>query len=102
MKPDNELLINDERIKDLKQLIQNYINKGDNYNLEKINEVIYFEKVNQIHESNIYICSVDLSLKKEKSNNNNKDIFNEEYLIEEDIPSGKKFLRYIIHRNPNI
>ena len=101
MKPDSELLINDERIEDLKQLIQNYINKSDNYNLEKINEVIYFEKVNQIHESNIYICSVDLSLKKEKSNNN-KDIFHEEYLIEEDIPSGKKFLRYIIHRNPNI
>ena len=101
MKPDKELLITDEKIKDLKGLIQNYINKGEKYDIEKINEVIYFEKVNQIHDSNLYICSVDLSLRKGKREKKNI-IINEEYLIEEDIISGKKSLSYIAYRNPNI
>ena len=101
MKPDNDLLINDERVDDLKELIEGYINKGEKYKLDKINEVLYFEKVNQIQESNMYICNVRLNSKNDK-NDNNDDIINEEFLIEENIPSKRKTLRYIVHRNPNI
>ena len=81
--------------------IANFIeNKDSPYAvIEKINDVVYFEKVNQIQESNLYICSVSLSL---KDSNNNNDLINEEFLIEEDIPSGKKSFRYVIYRNPNI
>ena len=85
----------------MKELIEGYINKGEKYKLDKINEVLYFEKVNQIQESNMYICNVRLNLKNDK-NDNNDDIINEEFLVEEDIPSKRKTLRYIVHRNPNI
>ena len=102
MKPDNALLINDETVGDLKELIEGYINKGEKYKLDKINEVLYFEKVNQIQESNMYICNVRLNLKNDKNDNNIDDIINEEFLVEEDIPSKRKTLRYIVHRNPNI
>ena len=105
MKPDSLILINDERFKDIKELIQDYINKGQKYILEKMNDVVYFEKVNQIQESNMYICSVSLSLKNELNTNdekNNNEVTHEEFLIEEDISSGKKSLRYIAHRNPKI
>ena len=101
MKPDNALLINDERVDDLKELIEGYINKGGKYKLDKINEILYFEKVNQIQESNLYICTVTLNLKVGEICSN-VDIINEEFLIEEDILSKKKSLRYIVHRNPNI
>ena len=99
MKPDSVLSIDEEINKDIKQLIINYINKGKKYLFTKINEIFYFEKVNQIQKSNIYICSVSLNL---KNNINNDEIIHEEFLIEEDISSGKKSLRYIVHRNPNI
>ena len=99
MKPDSVLSIDEEINEDIKQLIINYINKGKKYLFTKINEIFYFEKVNQIQESNIYICSVSLNL---KNNINNDEIIHEEFLIEEDISSGKKSLRYIVHRNPNI
>ena len=101
MKPDNMVLNNDERFEEVKQLIESYINKGEKYKLQKINDVLYFEKVNQIQESNFYICSVSMNLKNEKDQNYD-DIVNEEFLFEENIPSGKYSLRYIVHRNPNI
>ena len=99
MKPDSVLSIDEEINEDIKQLIINYINKGKKYLFTKINEIFYFEKVNQIQESNIYICSVSLNL---KNDINNDEINHEEFLIEEDISSGRKSLRYIVHRNPNI
>ena len=99
MKPDNLLLVNDKRIEEIKQIIEKYINRGEKYKIEKINDVVNFEKVNQIKESNLYICSISLSL---KDSNNNNDLINEEFLIEEDIPTGKKSFRYVIYRNPNI
>ena len=99
MKPDSVLSIDEERNEDIKQLIINYINKGEKYLFTKINEIFYFEKVNQIQESNIYICSVSLNL---KNDINSDEINHEEFLIEEDISSGRKSLRYIVHRNPNI
>ena len=103
MKPDNSILINDKRFDEIKQLIESYINKGEKYKIEKINDIVYFEKINQIQESNVYICSVDLSLKKDKKHENDSDeIIKEDYLIEEDIPSGKKSLRFVIYRNPNL
>ena len=98
MKPDKLLLIKDGRIRGIKQIIENYINRGEKYIIEKINDIVFFEKVNQIKESNEYICSVSLSLK----DGYNNDIINDEFLIEEDIPSGKKSFRYVIYRNPNI
>ena len=98
MKPDKLLLIKDGRIRGIKQIIENYINRGEKYIIEKINDIVFFEKVNQIKESNEYICSVSLSLK----DCYNNDIINDEFLIEEDIPSGKKSFRYVIYRNPNI
>ena len=65
--------------------------------------MVYFEKINQIRESNVYICSVDLSLINTiQTNNNYEEIINEEFLIEEDVNSGKKSLRYVIYRNPNL
>ena len=85
----------------MKELIEGYINKGEKYKLDKINEVLYFEKVNQIQESNMHICNVRLNSKNDK-NDNIDDIINEEFLVEEDIPSKRKTLRYIVHRNPNI
>jgi hypothetical protein len=103
MKPDGLILTNDERFLDVKKLIDIHINKGQRYKIEKINDLIYFEKINQIRESNVYICSVDLSLINTiQTNNNYEKIINEEFLIEEDVNSGKKSLRYVIYRNPNL
>ena len=102
MKPDNLILKDDKRIDEIKQLLESFINKGGKYKFEKINDVLFFEKVNQIKESNVYIFSVSLSLKDAKNNNDNSDLVDEEFLIEEDIPSEKKALRYVIYRNPNI
>ena len=102
MKPDNLILKDDKRIDEIKQLVESFINKGGKYKFEKINDVLFFEKVNQIKESNVYICSVSLSLKDAKNNNDNSDLVDEEFLIEEDIPFEKKSLRYVIYRNPNI
>ena len=98
MKPDKLLLIKDGRIRGIKQIIENYINRGEKYIIEKINDIVFFEKVNQIKEINEYICSVSLSLK----DGSNNDIIKDEFLIEEDISSGKKSFRYVIYRNPNI
>ena len=65
--------------------------------------MLYFEKINQIRESNAYICSVALSLINTiKTNYNYEEIINEEFLIEEDVNSGKKSLRYVIYRNANL
>ena len=84
-------------------LIDIHINKGQKYKIEKINDLVYFEKINQIRESNAYICSVALSLINTiQTNNNYEEIINEEFLIEEDVNSGKKSLRYVIYRNPNL
>ena len=94
MKPDKLLLIKDGRIRGIKQIIENYINRGEKYIIEKINDIVFFEKVNQIKESNEYICSVSLSLKDDSNN----DIIKDEFLIEEDISSGKKSFRYVIYR----
>ena len=98
MKPDKLLLMKDERIEEIKQIIENYIKRGEKYIIEKINDIVFFEKVNQIKEINEYICSVSLSLK----DGSNNDIIKDEFLIEEDISSGKKSFRYVIYRNPNI
>ena len=98
MKPDKLLLMKDERIEEIKQIIENYIKRGEKYIIEKINDIVFFEKVNQIKESNEYICSVSLSLK----DGYNNDIIKDEFLIEEDISSCKKSFRYVIYRNPNI
>ena len=98
MKPDKLLLMKDERIEEIKQIIENYIKRGEKYIIEKINDIVFFEKVNQIKEINEYICSVSLSLK----DGSNNDIIKDEFLIEEDISSGKKAFRYVIYRNPNI
>ena len=98
MKPDKLLLMKDERIEEIKQIIENYIKRGEKYIIEKINDIVFFEKVNQIKENNEYICSVSLSLK----GGSNNDIIKDEFLIEEDISSDKKSFRYVIYRNPNI
>ena len=103
MKPDSLILTNDERFLDVKKLIDIHINKGKKYKIEKINDLVYFEKINQIRESNAYICSVALSLINTiQTNYNYEEIINEEFLIEEDVNSGKKSLRYVIYRNPNL
>ena len=99
MKPDLALLINDQRIDEIKNIIQNYLNRGQKYKIEKINDIFYYEKVNQVKESNVYICSLKLSLI--KKGYNDSDTIDEEFLIEEDIPSGNKSLRYVIYRNPH-
>ena len=64
--------------------------------------MVYFEKINQIRESNAYICSVALSLINPIQTNNNYEEIIEEFLIEEDVNTGKKSLRYVIYRNPNL
>ena len=65
----------------------------------KINNISLFEKVSQIQESNIYICTA--LLRHKNNNENNESTISEQFLIEEDISSGTMSMRYVIYRNPN-
>ena len=101
MEPQQKLLINDQRFSQFNKMVDKWITKGQKYKILKINDISYFEKINQIQESNAYICSVSMILKDENQNNENNNIINEEFLFEEEISTGTISMRHVIYRNPN-
>ena len=60
MEPQQKLLINDQRFSQFNKMVDKWITKGQKYKILKINDISYFEKINQIQESNAYICSVSI------------------------------------------
>ena len=100
MEPKQLLLNDDLRLSQFNKMIDKWITKGDKYNILKIDKVSYFEKINQIQESNAYICSIFLT-SKENNNIDDENVISEEFLIEEEISSGQMSLRHVIFRNPN-
>ena len=67
----------------------------------KINNVLYFEKINQAQEINAYICWV-LLMKKWNDNIDDENAFSEDYLIEEEISSGIMSISLVAYKNPNL
>ena len=55
MEPQQKLLINDQRFSQFNKMVDKWITKGQKYKILKINDISYFEKINQIQESNAYI-----------------------------------------------
>ena len=100
MEPKQQLLMDDLKLNQFNKMIDKWITKGDKYKILKINNTSYFEKINQIQESNAYICSVLMTLK--ENNNIDENVISEDFLIEEEISSGTMSLRHVIYRNPNI
>ena len=100
MEPKQLLLSDDLRLNQFNKMIDKWITKGDKYKILKIDKVSYFEKINQIQESNAYICSIFLT-SKENNNIDEENVISEEFLIEEEISSGKMSLRHVIFRNTN-
>ena len=100
MIPQGKLYKNDERLTQFNKMVDKWITKGQKYKLLKVDNVSFFEKVNQVQESNVYICSATLSVKDENGNDSGKYI-NEEFLFEEEISTGNINMRYVIYRNPN-
>ena len=105
MDSNQNLLIDDQRFGQFSKMIDKWITKGDKYKILKIKDISFFEKINQVQESNAYICSVFLTLKENNEVNiseNSNNIISEDFLIEEDISTGEMSMRYVIYRNPNI
>ena len=100
MIPQGKLYMNDERLGQFNKMVDKWITKGQKYKLLKVEDVAFFEKVNQVQESNVYICSATLSVLDENGNESGKYI-NEEFLFEEEISTGDISMRYVIYRNPN-
>ena len=100
MIPQGKLYMNDERLVQLNKMVDKWITKGQKYKLLKVDNVSFFEKVNQVQESNVYICSATLAEKDENGNETGKYI-SEEFLFEEEISTGNISMRYVIYRNPN-
>ena len=92
--------MNDERLVQMNKMVDKWITKGTKYKLLKVDNVSFFEKVNQVQESNVYICSATLAVKDENGNESGKYI-SEEFLFEEEISTGNISMRYVIYRNPN-
>ena len=103
MEPQTQLFIDSLKITQFNKMIDKWINKGKKYKMMKINNISFFEKINQIKQSNAYICSVSLKIIDENQiiDDNNKIII-EDFLIEEEISSGDISMRYVIFRNPNL
>ena len=100
MIPQGQLHMNEERLGLLTKMVDKWITKGQKYKLLIVDNVSFFEKVNQVQESNVYICSATLAVKDENGNDSGKYI-NEEFLFEEEISTGNLNMRYVIYRNPN-
>ena len=100
MIPQGKLYMNDERLVQMNKMVDKWITKGQKYKLLKVDNVSFFEKVNQVQESNVYICSATLAVKDENGNESGKYI-SEEFLFEEEISTGNISMRYVIYRNSN-
>ena len=100
MEPKSKLLADDLKFGQFNKMVDKWITKGDKYKILKINDISFFEKINQIQESNAYICTALLALKNNDDQNN--DIISEDFLFEEEISSGDISIRHVIYRNPNI
>ena len=100
MEPKLQLLADDQKFGHFNKMVDKCITKGDKYKILKINEISFFEKINQIQESNAYICTSLLTLKND--NNESNEIISEDFLFEEEISSGSISIRHVIYRNPNI
>ena len=104
MNPQTKLSIDSVKLNQFNKMIDKWITKGQKYKMLKINEISFFEKINQIQQANAYICSVTLRKIDENQNNDSDDnnIINEDFLFEEEISSGIISIRHVIYRNPNI
>ena len=103
MEPQTQLFIDSLKKAQFNKMIDKWINKGKKYKMIKINNISFFEKINQIQQSNAYICSASLEIIEEYQNiDDNNKIINEDFLIEEEISSGDISMRYVIYRNPNL
>ena len=100
MEPKSKLLADDKKFGQFNKMVDKWITKGDKYKILKINDISFFEKINQIQGSNAYICTALLTLK--NNNDENNDIISEDFLFEEEISSGDISIRHVIYRNPNI
>ena len=97
MIPQGKLYKNDERLTQFNKMVDKWITKGQKYKLLKVDNVSFFEKVNQVQESNVYICSATLSVKDENGNESGKYI-TEEFLFEEKILTGSLSMRYVLYK----
>ena len=106
MEPQQKLLNNDERFMQFYKIVDKWISKGEKYKMVKVNDILFFERINQVQDINAYICTVSLKIQNGDENNENEDedtnIITEDFLIEEEISSGTMSLRYVIYRNPNL
>ena len=81
----------------INKMLGRRINNGQKYSLLKVDNVSIFEKINQVQESNAYICSATLSVKDENGNESGKYI-TEEFLFEEKILTGSLSMRYVLYK----
>ena len=101
MEPQRKLLNNDERFSQFNKIVDKWISKGQKYKMMKVNDISFFEKINQVQELNAYICTVSLMTQNDDEKNED-NIITEDFLIEEEISSGTMYLRHVIYRNPNL
>ena len=106
MEPQKKLLIDDKRFSQINKIVDKWISKGQKYKIKNIDSIFFFEKVNQVQESNEYICTASLLVQynneyDEDKNDNTGNIITEDFLIEEEISTGTMALRHVIFRNPN-
>jgi hypothetical protein len=101
MEPQGKLLNNDERFSQFNKIVDKWISKGQKYKMMKVNDISFFEKINQVQELNAYICTVSLMTQNDDEKNED-NIITEDFLIEEEISSGTMYLRHVIYRNPNL
>ncbi len=104
MEPQQKLLNNDERFIQFYKIVDKWISKGEKYEMMKVNDIIFFERINQVQDINAYICTVSLKILNgdEKNEDEDTNIITEDFLIEEEISSGTMSLRHVIYRNPNL
>ena len=101
MEPQRKLLNNDERFNQFNKMVDKWISKGQKYKMMKVNDISFFEKINQVQEINAYICTVSLTTQNDDDKNED-NIITEDFLIEEEISSLTMSLRHVIYRNPNL
>ena len=97
MIPQGQLDVKGGKVMLINKMLGRRINNGQKYSLLKVDNVSIFEKINQVQESNAYICSATLSVKDKNGNESGKYI-TEEFLFEEKILTGSLSMRYVLYK----